>query len=77
LNSTKLIVSACGGAAIMTASVIPTFSANTKAPPYSGCVEVAKQEYNAAKKQGLLNTRFNRYVRTGRIGRRYYWYCHS
>lgn len=77
MNSTKLIVSACGGVAIMMVSVTPAFSANTKAPPYPGCVEVAKQEYNAAKKQGLLNTRFNRYVRTGRIGRRYYWYCHS
>ena len=42
-----------------------------------GCVTVAKQEYDAAKKQRLLQTRFGLYVRTGRIGRRTYLYCHS
>ena len=42
-----------------------------------GCVAVAKQEYDAAKKQRLLQTRFGTYVRTGRLGRRTYLYCHS
>jgi len=41
------------------------------------CVAVAKQEYDAAKKQRLLQTRFGAYVRTGRLGRRTYQYCHS
>jgi len=41
------------------------------------CVAVAKQEYDAAKKQRLLQTRFGTYVRIGRIGRRTYQYCHS
>ena len=41
------------------------------------CVAVAKQEYDAAKKQSLLQTRFGTYVRTGRLGRRNYQYCHS
>jgi hypothetical protein len=42
-----------------------------------GCVAVAKQEYDAAKKQRLLQSRFGAYVRTGRLGRRTYLYCHS
>ena len=41
------------------------------------CSSVAKHEYDAAKKQNLLRTRFGGYLRTGRIGRRQYWYCHA
>jgi hypothetical protein len=41
------------------------------------CSIVAKQEYDAAKKQNLLRGRFGGYLRTGRIGRRQYWYCHA
>ena len=44
-------------------------------PPYDGCVAVTRQEYNAAKKQHLLRTRFTQYMRTGLPGRRQYWYC--
>jgi hypothetical protein len=81
LRYAKLIVLACGCSAIALAAAFPAFSdqaqAQAKDPPYRGCVEVAKQEYDAARKQKLLQTRFNRYVRTGRIGRRHYWYCQS
>lgn len=49
--------------------------ANAATPPYEGCVAVTRQEYNAAKKQHLLRTRFTRYVRTGFPGRRHYWFC--
>jgi hypothetical protein len=76
LKRAKVIVFTCGWAVIAVAAPRPAHSENAKDPPHPGCVAVAKQEYDAAKKQRLLNTRFNRYVRTGRIGRRYYWYCH-
>ena len=55
----------------------PSPSVNAEQPPWKGCVAVSKQEYASAKKQKLLRTRFTTYVRTGRLGRRYYWYCHS
>jgi hypothetical protein len=45
--------------------------------PPKNCAAIAKQEYTAAKKQGLLRGRFGSYVRTGRLGQRQYWYCHS
>lgn len=57
--------------------VFPFSSVNAEQPPWKGCVAVAKQEYDSAKRQRLLQTRFSKYVRTGRLGRRYYWYCHS
>jgi hypothetical protein len=47
-----------------------------QAPP-ARCSSVAKHEYDAAKKQNLLRGRFGGYLRTGRIGRRQYWYCHA
>jgi hypothetical protein len=50
-------------------------AANAARPPYAGCVAVTRQEYNAAKKQNLLRTRFTEYMRTGLPGRRQYWYC--
>ena len=46
-------------------------------PPQKGCVAVSKEEYDSAKRQKLLHTRYSTYVRTGRLGRRYDWYCHS
>jgi len=67
--------SAAGVAIGLVLSAFPGASANAAKPPYEGCVAVAKQEYNAAKKQHLLRTRFTQYVRTGLPGRRQYWYC--
>jgi hypothetical protein len=52
-------------------------SASAEETTRKTCVTVAKQEYDAAKKQRLLQTRFGAYVRTGRLGRRTYQYCHS
>jgi hypothetical protein len=52
-------------------------SGNAEQPPDKQCVAVSKQEYDSAKRQKLLRTRFSTYVRTGRLGRRFYWYCHS
>jgi len=52
-------------------------STNAQQPPRKGCVAVSKQEYDSAKRQKLLYSQFSTYVRTGRLGRRYYWYCHS
>jgi hypothetical protein len=46
----------------------------TPQPPWNGCYAVDKREYASAKKQKLLHGR-GTYVRTGRLLRRYYWYC--
>lgn len=55
----------------------PCSSVNAEQPPRAGCAAVSKQEYDSAKRQKLLRSRFSSYVRTGRMGQRYYWYCHS
>lgn len=55
----------------------PSSSVNAEQPPGKQCVSVPKQEYDSAKRQKLLDTRFSTYVRTGRLGRRSYWYCRS
>ncbi len=49
-------------------------STNAQQPPWKGCYAVDKREYYSAKKQKLLHAR-GTYVRTGRLWRRYYWYC--
>ena len=69
----NLIAVPCAlGVAAFSFSLSP---AKAQQPPYTGCVAVSKQEYNSAKRQKMLRTRFSAYVRTGRIGRRFYWYC--
>ena len=45
--------------------------------PPKTCAVISSQEYAAAKKQKLLRSQFGSYVRTGRLGRRQYWYCHA
>jgi hypothetical protein len=53
----------------------PFSSANAQQPPRNGCVAVAKSEYASAKRAKLLRSRYGAYVRTGRLLRRFYWYC--
>jgi hypothetical protein len=53
----------------------PAHAANAIHPPSEHCRAVSKIEYNSAKQQYLLRTRFGAYVRTGHIFRRHYWYC--
>ncbi|MFY9687002.1 MAG: hypothetical protein WAJ88_14475 [Pseudolabrys sp.] len=67
--------SIAGSAIALLLSALPYAPANAAKAPYDGCVAVTRQEYNAAKKQHLLRTRFTQYVRTGIPGRRHYWYC--
>ena len=67
--------SAEGGAIALVLSALPHAPASAAKPPYAGCVAVTKQEYDSAKKQHMLRTRFTEYVRTGLPGRRQYWYC--
>jgi hypothetical protein len=55
---------------------VPSSSVNAEQPPRKGCVAVSKHEYDSAKKEKLLRNRYGTYVRTGRLWRRYYWYCH-
>jgi hypothetical protein len=44
-------------------------------PPTDRCRAASKLEYNSARKQFLLRSRFGMYVRTGWAWRRRYWYC--
>jgi hypothetical protein len=67
--------SAAGGAIALVLSALPLAAAGAAKPPYSGCVAVTKAEYDSAKKQHMLRTRYTEYVRTGLPGRRQYWYC--
>jgi hypothetical protein len=53
----------------------PNSTANAQQPPREACRPASKIEYNAAKRKFLLTTRFGMYVKTGRLWRRYYWYC--
>jgi hypothetical protein len=66
--------------ATLTATTLMAFPASAAAiadrPPYDGCTAVPKIQYDSAKRQYLLENRFGRYVRTGSIFRRRYWYCH-
>jgi hypothetical protein len=65
---------ACGAIALVL-SALPHAPASAAKPPYGNCVAVTKQEYDSAKKQHMLRTRYTEYVRTGLPGRRQYWYC--
>ena len=51
-------------------------SAQAQQAPWEGCRPVSKVEFNSAKQQYLLTSRFGRYVRTGSVWRHYYWHCH-
>jgi len=53
----------------------PASSVNAEQPYRKGCLAVSKSEYDSANRKKLLHTRFGKYVRTGRLWRRYYWYC--
>jgi hypothetical protein len=71
------LVGACICAIGLMLTAFPFSSGNAQQSPRMGCVAVSKQEYDSAKRQNLLRTRFSSYVRTGRLGRRHYWYCNS
>jgi hypothetical protein len=60
---------------IATSLIAASPSSANADPPAKGCVAVSKGEYQGAYRKKLLQTRFGTYVRTGRLGRRYYWYC--
>ena len=57
--------------------IAPSVSpAHAQQPPAAGCRKVSKVEYDSAKENFLLRTKFGAYVRTGSFWRTYYWYCH-
>ena len=61
---------------IITVSLLACASATAKTlPPRDGCRPVSKIEYNAAKREYLLNGRARVYIRTGPFWRRHYWHC--
>jgi hypothetical protein len=45
-------------------------------PPLDARRSASKFEYDSARRNHLLQNRFGLYVRTGRLWRRHYWYCH-
>jgi hypothetical protein len=63
-------------AIVLTLSALPSSSVNAEQPPQADCVAVPKIQYDSAKKQYLLRNGSGMYVRTGRLFRRHYWYCH-
>ena len=69
------LIGACTCAIGLMLITFPSPSVNVEQPPREGCVAVSKQE--SANRQKLLHSQFSTYARTGRLGRRYYWYCHS
>ncbi len=66
---------ACSVVIGLTLMAFTLSSVNAEEPPRKGCVAVDKREYDAAKREKLLRDRYGAYVRTGRLWRRYYWYC--
>ena len=63
-------------AVVITGSFLVSASAIAKAlPPKEGCRPISKIEYNAAKREYLLNSRARVYIRTGPFWRRHYWHC--
>jgi hypothetical protein len=54
-----------------------TSSVRAEQTPPKRCASIVKQEYDAARRQNMLRSRYGDYVRTGGIGRRKYWYCHA
>jgi len=63
-------------ASVMLVFALAVVSAQAEPPPWEGCRAVSKTEYNSAKREFLLRTRFGTYLRTGQPWRRHYWYCH-
>jgi NAD(P)-dependent dehydrogenase (short-subunit alcohol dehydrogenase family) len=63
-------------AVVITMSLLACASAIAKPiPPREGCRAVSKIEFNAAKREYLLNSRARVYIRTGPFWRRHYWHC--
>ena len=54
---------------------LPASPARSQQAPRPNCVAVTKQEYNNARKSKLQQQRFGEYVRTGRVLKRFYWFC--
>jgi hypothetical protein len=61
---------------IATSLIASSSSSANAEPPGKGCVAVSTGEYQVAYRKKLLLSRFGTYVRTGRLGQYYYWYCH-
>jgi hypothetical protein len=72
-----VLIGACICAIGLMLVAFPSLSVNAEQPPTERCVAVSEQEYDSADRQKLLHARFSTYTRTGRLGWRHYWYCHS
>jgi hypothetical protein len=56
-------------------ALLPPSPVHAQQAPRPNCVAVTKQEYDNARKSRLQQHRFGAYVRTGRVLKRYYWFC--
>ena len=61
---------------IAVACLSPVAASAEPIPPQGGCRLASKIEYDSAKRQYLLISRFGQYVRTGNFWQHYYWWCH-
>jgi hypothetical protein len=57
-------------------SALSASPAQAQQPPGKECRKASKVEYDSAKDNYLLRTKFGAYVRTGNFWRTYYWYCY-
>jgi hypothetical protein len=67
---------AFGSTALAILSALLASPTQAQQPPAAGCRKASKVEYDSAKENYLLRTKFGAYVRTGNFWRTYYWYCH-
>jgi len=56
-------------------SVLAPSLVSAEQPPSGGCRRVSKIEYNVAKGEYLLISRYRVYVQTGHFWRHHYWHC--
>ena len=64
------------GAAATVAAASFSSASNAEEPPWDACRSASKIEYDSARRNHLSQNRFGLYLRTGRLLRRHYWYCH-
>jgi hypothetical protein len=67
---------AFGGITLAMLSALSATPTQAQQPPGKECRKASKVEYDSAKENYLLRTKFGAYVRTGNFWRTYYWYCH-
>jgi hypothetical protein len=65
----------CAAVIVLTLTPMFLLPLNAAQPDPKGCVAVTKDEYDSAKTENLLRTRYTAYLITGGLFNRHYWYC--